>query len=567
MLRIFSRIRLLLSKKRLPDLYGLICCSILLISTLVWSQAIARMQQTNSDQLVDGYLFGDWRTLHNAIFPTAHTQLLKWPLFWLIGRLGFSSIAYDSLTVLVTVATIAAFAFLIYRIERRPLVFGSLYLLLASVLTLTPAQALDTAVTTPLSLAMLTGRNVEYIIFIATLIGFIRVKNWRTWQFGLSTLGLSLLLASDQLFWYCSIGGAILCLSVGWLWRQRPLITSATFWFTGSVLAWMISRLTLAGLNRYVIRIADYPLGMHTVHSRYQIWQGMVNLVHALGLNFGLTWRYGWLSAGAWMINCLVVCLIICACSWLSRCIAEQRKTQVSTNRRSLSTSQQLSIMLLSSTIVVAALFVVLNLRINDARYLTIALFSGITTLASWSAKHRWPRRGLTFVGCVAIAALSLGLLSSVHHTHKLARTNIQNRNVQVAAILQAHTVHYLTGNYWRVLPIKLLSPKSGQAIVPLEGCLTPLSTLTSSAWQPDLRRSSFAYLLSLRSTGTASAVCRTQTIIRQYGLPTATVIIAGPFQNPAEELLFYDRGAADRTHLLPTLEQRPCLPPLCLVR
>src|SRR5882672_11038931 len=155
--------------------------AVLLLSTLGWALASARVQQGNADQLVDGFLFEDGRTFHQALFPATHTLLFKWPLFWSLRWFHFSLGAYSALTAFTALATVGAFAYLLYRIERRPLVFGTVCLALASVLALVPAQVLG-GVTAPLNMAMLTGRNLEYVVYVGALVLQARTKRFRGWQ-------------------------------------------------------------------------------------------------------------------------------------------------------------------------------------------------------------------------------------------------------------------------------------------------------------------------------------------------------------------------------------------------
>jgi hypothetical protein len=59
--------------------------SVLLATTLYWSLLGALQQQGNADQLVDGFLFAHLNTFKNALFPSSHTLLIKWPLFLFLG--------------------------------------------------------------------------------------------------------------------------------------------------------------------------------------------------------------------------------------------------------------------------------------------------------------------------------------------------------------------------------------------------------------------------------------------------------------------------------------------------
>src|SRR5258707_6788137 len=74
--------------------YAVFSVVILLASSFVWAWLGARLHQTNADQLIDSYFFQNWSSFHGANFPGSHTFLIKWPLFWIVGLLGYSNFAF-----------------------------------------------------------------------------------------------------------------------------------------------------------------------------------------------------------------------------------------------------------------------------------------------------------------------------------------------------------------------------------------------------------------------------------------------------------------------------------------
>jgi len=531
-------------------LYAGIACVILLGTTAGWAWSAARLQQANADQLVDSFLFKDLQTFHGAVFPSAHTQLIKWPLFWLLARLHFSPTAYTVLTTVLAVVTVAAMAYMLYRVARRPLVFGVLCLLLAAVLLLVPVYVFDGVVTTPLSLAMLAGRNIEYVIFVAVLAVYARpALRWRSWQIIMATVALCLLMASDQLFLWYSAGGAVLCVVIGRLFGWRLFSATAWRWLIGSALAWIGASFIAVILNHSFTHVTNYALGVQTVHNAYSVGQGFWNLLRVVGLNFGLTARDGWPTTPALLINCLTVILTARAIVWL---FGRLRTLQHSESKAYPATAYLLGGMLLATTTVAFGLFMCTNqAELSNARYETIALISGFVVLAAWMRSKLWPSRPLLIFSCLGILAIGTGFVGTLRYTNRLAGTTLQARNEQIATALQAHRAAYLVGSYWRVFPVRLLTLHAEQQIVPLEGCLQPTLTLTSDVWRPDLRVHSFAYLLSETSTNLPVLPCRKQLILHQYGQPTSILRISGTSTRPTEELLFYDNGAADPRHFI----------------
>jgi hypothetical protein len=120
-------------------IYAILALLILFGSTVTWSLLSANLHSSNADQLVNSYLFEHADTFHHASLPGQHSLLVKWPLFYLVKIFGYSNGAFVTFTVITVLITVAVLALIIYRIERRPLLFGTVCLALASTLMLVPA--------------------------------------------------------------------------------------------------------------------------------------------------------------------------------------------------------------------------------------------------------------------------------------------------------------------------------------------------------------------------------------------------------------------------------------------
>src|ERR1035437_646667 len=158
----------LISSPRFGKNFVFISLAILFSTTFLWALLSAKLQQNNADQLINPYLLEHSATFRGASFPAAHTLLIKWPLFLLIKVFGYSTATFIGFTVSTVLLTVAALAAIIYRIERRPVIFGTLCLALASVLIIVPAQPYAGGLL-PVNMAMLTTRNIEYLFYIASL--------------------------------------------------------------------------------------------------------------------------------------------------------------------------------------------------------------------------------------------------------------------------------------------------------------------------------------------------------------------------------------------------------------
>jgi len=522
--------------------YRLLCVLLLAISTLCWSMDVARMQYGNADQLVDGFLFKNAHTIRGSIFPASHTLLFKWPLFWILSLLHNSRNASIILTALVAMITVGIFSLLLYRIDQRPLVFGTVCLGLASVLTLIPAQTLG-GVTAPLNMSMLTGRNLEYIEYIGILVLYIRAGVWRSWQWIIASLALAVLGASDLLFMWWSIGGSIVLLGISYIGHLREYAATAKRWLSGSVLGWAGAYLLLYVLGKYAVVITrsgtDSP---GFVHDWGAVRSAIPYLLKGLLLNFGIT-----KSNGRWAIIPAAINMAIASgCMYAAyRLIQSMVHTRL---RDHGSKAMQLFSMLFATTCAAMTAYVITDHPYQaDARYLSIALFTGFLGLVLYACTTQirpdilFMLSGIFFVGIIS------GIITTHTFTNRtLANSSLRLRDERIALALQEHPVDVLVGDYWRVYPIKTMTAHTGQNVLPLTGCFEPVSSLRSNAWRVNLLTHSFAYILSSSPSGTPFPICNLRSIEFIYGYPTAITVIAGNADHPSEILLFYSNGASD---------------------
>lgn len=534
---------------------------VLFATTIVWALLGARLQQHNADQLVGPYLFQHVSVLKGASFPAAHSFLFKWPLFWLVKLFGYSNTAYLSLTVLVVLATVGGLVAVIHRIERRPLVFGTLCLALATVLLAVPAQPYAGGLL-PVNMAMLTTRNLEYILYIMALVLFVQARRFRSWRFWLGVVTLGLLMASDKLFLSLSIGGALLALVVYALANNWKLVSLAVRWLVGSLISAALGMAGLAIINAsHLAHIAgqasDSPYGL--VKGTHQIVLSVFYGAMGLLTNFGANPAYDAtvvrhvphqflarllsLDGPVFVINLVILIFGIVAVWRLVRPTIRAKNGRLSSR---FDDSIQLSSMLVWSSLAAGGLFVITDhYYAVDARYLTITVFTAFIAIASVVRRRAWPAEKVVLAGLICLVGVSFGGVAAgrFYQSDDSALSGINGRNNTVVQVLNNHKVQYLVGDYWRTVPIRQVS-NNHLSIVPLSDCTEVRSILGSTVWQPNLQKHSFAYLLTLDGSLTDYPKCSIQQVVAAYGRPNASTLIAGSLSKPQELLLFYDRGA-----------------------
>jgi LmbE family N-acetylglucosaminyl deacetylase len=557
---VVKRSRRLLSSPRFDRFYPIIAALLLFATSFSWAIQGARLNLGNADQLSSPYLFENSQTFHNALFPSQHTFLLKWPLFWVVKFFGFTSGSLNAATVFVALATVAALAYIIYRIDRRPLVFGTLWLGLASVLLLVPAQPYAGGLL-PVNLAMLTTRNIEYILYILILALLARSYKLRSWYFWIATALLALLIMSDKLFMTLSLGGALLALIGYALAKGWKMVGFAVNWLAASVIATLaaafglgiIQSLKLTHIAGQSGTVGPYAL-INSLHDgALAFLYGALSLFTNLGANpaYDATvvrdiphhFASGLFSAGGlgYLVN-IVLCLagliavvIVLRRGFIHNRLGEDR----------LDTSSRLAIALIWSLAAgVVAFIVTMHYYAVDARYLGLGLFTLFISTAVYARRHAVKQSLIAVAAVVLMVGILSGFTSAQHTYHKeqAALDSTNQRNSLIAQALGHHHTASLVGDYWRVLPIKQQLQKNHQSVMPLGGCSDFRSSLTSNAWKANLHQS-FAYLLTFDVSLTDFPHCSLDDVVKAYGRPNSSALIAGTIKSPKELLLFYDQG------------------------
>lgn len=533
---------------------------VLALSTLGWAIVGSVIQLGNADQLADAALLKDPATFNGALFPDQHTFLLKLPFFLLIQLLHAGPFAYGFVTVLAVLITVGALAFILYRIDRRPLYSGTLFLMLAACLILIPTEPYAGSLL-PTSFAMITTRNIEYIVFILALVGIVRAKRFRSWYLVGASLVMILLIASDKLFLSLSIGGAVLSAATYFIAKRRNLLLVSLRWLVASVigavgatvLLWAMTAIgfihtsTTSGAGPYAI-----------VHNVKDFVLGIVYGIAGIFTNFGANPAYdtrlakdipaqlvvGIVRPGG--IGFLVtIAITIYILTVVYRLLIKSITTKTLIRKNHSQHPLILSLLLIWTSIVAVGVFVVSNHYYPvDSRYETIVLFAGFVSLATFVKQRKISPRTLVIAGglCLITVLIALFFVANTFSAHQQATSDISTRNTYIAQILKHYPVDTLVGDYWRVLPIASQSGNSLH-VTPTEACTTLRDVLSSKAWQPDLKTHSFAYLLTFDASVTGYPACSLNQVTSVYGKPNASALIKGTLKKPTELLLFYNQG------------------------
>ena len=555
----------LANSKRFLLLYMIFSLVVLVGTAVVWSYLGARLQQSNADQLSDPLLFSSPATFHGATFPAQHSFLLKWPVFYLIKLAGYSTVSFVVATMGVAITTVLLFAGVLYRIDRRPLIFGTLCLALASCLLLVPAQPYAGGLL-PVNMAMVTTRNLEYILYIFSLIFVARQPKFNSWRFWVAVILLGLVCASDRLFLDISIGGALMATIVYGMRKRWNLVSLSVNWLFVGIMAGAIALGALWVIDGAQVTHVAGQSGTSPYAAVHTV-KGLVlaggYAISDLFTNFGANPAYDGtvvrqiphlaqhriLSASgiSYLINASILLygLYICSRFLLAGLLKKRARTIKP------STPFRLTNMMIWTSLAAIGVFMVSNHDYAvDSRYLTISLFTVFIALSAYASRKRLQPTKLLMIAillCIGMGAAAPQLLS-IQRSGQQALAGINDRNNLIARALATHRTTIVVGDYWRVLPIQVIAHNQpAVAAFPLQNCTEPRTVLSSEKWQPNLHDRKFAYLESFDKSLTDFPQCDQAQITKFFGPPNATELIAGTLEHPIERLLFYDQGIHNR--------------------
>lgn len=552
-----SSVVVMLRSKRFATMYLIGALIILAGTTVLWSLQSAHLQMINADQLVNGYLFESNTTFKQATLPAQHTFLLKWPLFYALKLLNFNSTWFAAITVLLSLATVALFVLILRKFERRPLLLGTLSLMMASVLLLVPAQP-GLGGMLPVNMAMITTRNLEYVLYLGCILGLAGVKSVQSKRFLFSVLSLSLLLATDKFFVSISAAGGLLALFVYALRKKWAFVNFSVRWLAASLLAVAGSACIIWFINSFGISQISGNNGAspyQIIHSLHDFVLGTIYGLLALLTNFGANPAHRSLvltqmpkAAGQDFFSFAIVgyaanIVIFSAASYSGYSIIKE--TLATKNHASKQTPRhKVAIGMVASTLAAFMAFIFsVHYYAGDARYLAISFFAGFVCLAQYISKQKYDSQRIVVVGSLLCVAIISGIFGTLTMNRQLlkAQSVLSSRNKTISSVLKKHKTDVLVGDYWRVVPVR---QQAGQMnILPLSDCTVPRGVLSSRHWQKDLSKHSFAYILSLDKLTPDFPQCGFTEVIRAYGNPSSSVLIEGSVKNPRELLLFYDEG------------------------
>ncbi|MDB5181745.1 MAG: hypothetical protein JWP13_508 [Candidatus Saccharibacteria bacterium] len=553
-MKLMQRLKRVVANTRFQHAFAWISVAILGLTTVFWTVLSVLQHELNADQFIDAFLFESTDTFQSALFPGAHTFLIKWPLFAVMSLFGYEAYVFLVATLVMVLVTVGVLVYLLHKIEPRPLVFGVLCLSLASVLLLVPAQPYPGALL-PTNFGMTTTRNLEYAVFILVMYLFMKVRSFKTVTFWLLIVLMALVMASDKLFAVLAVGGGLVWLIgyAGILRRKseapligRWLLMSGVAFTLANVVLLLLSWLDVTGIVNES-NASPFPL----ISSLGQLAQGLFYGIAALLTNFGANPIHGVTiirdMPGAlvdsvfsptilpYLVNFGLLLFGLFAAVKVIAARHEDRESR-------------LVVLLAGALLTALAVFVLTDHHYPvDARYVAIELFALFVAMAAFLRGRHIRTKYIGIVSLVFLITLPLGMLRSWQEFRGgqqalMSQNEITNK---VARILDTERIGRLIGNYWDVVPVK---PRAHESLTvqPTESCVKPAQVLNSTAWFRKPHTASAAYL-AVRDPGKSTYDgCSLARLAAEYGTPSQRVLLApnpNPPYDPNVLLLLYKNG------------------------
>lgn len=545
----------LLSKKSLVLLASV---AALIISSVYVAYKTSLVHSYNHDQIINGYLSESGETFSQAVFPGTHSQLLKWPFFYLVAQAGNSERVLMISTIIMYLATVLGLLIIVYLLSGKnakltALVGSAMSLILA----LVPPQPLPGKLL-PVNAAMITTRNLEYIVFIVLMAMLVLLSKRARPDYRLALgafLGLVILGASDKLFVVlpvCVAGVAlfaalILGRNIRYTLRfLTPLAVSFLAWLSYGILIRIINATGFTTITDE--SKAPFPF----VSNLPEFFTGTKYLIRSVGINFGAVPPAGIerlsLQGLPFLINGLLLLVSTAATVFV---LYKWAVTNVKKKHEFwLSLSAWLSV----ASAGTMALFVATTHEYqSDARYVSLYFFSAVLCL-TYMLRYLYAEKkiseGKILTGSIILLAiLPFTLLVSRHqfNLHMTATESTIGASINKAsAALTEQNVDLLVGDFWFSTATRLKSNNSFE-FLPMStgGCETPNEVLNSEHWEEPEKEvdKSAVYILSDGNpqTKTYNHGCSLSYLNKLYGKYESQIVLRGSASKPIEVIRIYN--------------------------
>jgi putative flippase GtrA len=541
--RFAQQMTALMQKDSSLKILAIVSLFVLLLASVFAGTKATQVQSITSDQFIITYNYSDIGR-GQATTAIEHTNVLKLPILWLLGRVSFNFTTLVIVNVAFIYASFLLWIYLVYRLLGQRSI---------AIMSLTFSAVLINSPLFSLNITQVSIRHIEYPLALLFIFGIYRLIHKRQkylyFLAGLSAM-LALLLLNDRLTLYTLVPASFF--SILFLAYQEKIQTSQTLKALAAISAGTVFGLALPKvLTRLGVLdvVSGYSGVLHFINFDRipgAIWLSLQQSLDLFGgLIFGQTVRLSRLG--------IFLCAIIFGAAVYGILMARR---QIHNKKMGLQG-------FIYTNLVFLILFCYLGYIIPDlvnsgnARYLTLIVYIGVTFFA-WlilmlADKRKW-------IYPLVCAALLFTAVVGFLHSYRLfnnsinASSALRESTIKAAESLKKEGVR-VVGSSGGYQALRFWSNHNINAVFEAQGdCKTPVSWINNTSWLKPKHEQKTAFLVDVHSPGHGpfqdSTPCTSDEVVAVYGKPAEILKEEKSIYHPQSPYYIYIYNYDIRTRL-----------------
>lgn len=481
------------------------------------------------DEFVTTYIFKNFH-LHYIHAAATHTNILKFPVAWLVANTHFTYPVYVLLNFLFVFGSFAFWIYLAGRLFNRK-IQGLLAVLFMTFSFCSPILMLN--------LTEVMIRNIEYPLalwFIVLCVRFIHGSFSRK-RLVLPAILLALLVVHDYFFLY-TLAPAMLITTLIYA-RQTHRFTGAMRQVIGATLLGVFAGILLGkfiAVSGFMTLIHGYAEPSHVINLEALPAALLLTLKQILQLFgasiFGLNVRLGF--AGVFALFGVFCYLLYTV-----------RKIHISADKK-----LETGLYLIHLNLLLFATFIILSYTlsglasIDNIRYLTGLVYIGITYLGWGIYMLGKDFRGIDLLVSglfVCIMVLSIPQVRNIYIANANYTSLMQSKIQQiVSAASKEHVDILMAPNGYA--PVRFYSNGSIHYIVEIISCNAASTSTNNTAWLKDGHAKRVGIIVDYHNPPNTIPPCSPQDMVKTYGKPDSSIAIPSLFRDKGQATMYvYD--------------------------
>jgi hypothetical protein len=537
---------------------ALLIFSVLLLlgTTAYGAKHTSNYYSNDADAVVEPYLFAAGPHRHDVVLPNQHTNILKFPLFYIEGHLPYHYASFFIFNCILCLITVGGWAYLLVKL------FGKKYaipiLMLLSVLIFSSTML-------NVEIGETTIRNIEFpialwfILNLGQLLSGTRRNRRQLIVSAISYVLYAITVAGDAYFAY--VVSAPILLVILWYWIQSRTFSKRMVQVALVVLGTEVGAVALKMLLVKSGFIVTYRPMTTPIVSYDNLWPSIstafeqfLNLqgAHIFGRQLGV-------RTLAYFINFIITALGLAG---LVRIIKGANRDY--RLRKDLGLNDNFVLSVVATCFFMAFIVYVLSnevvqtlssgevVSLGQDRYIALMPFLLLVGIIWFIKNHYANRRGLVVVLVVISLVEILTVIPSVRQDYS-SLTPAPTRPVIVSLDndLKQDNVHEVLTGYWYGSVIRLWSDNT-IGFAPIANCNAPFYFNVREAWYVPQGLTRTALVIDRTGPDSPSWACGDATLRQIYGTPKLQQQVVSPNTHEDLSIWVYDYDIRQRLQGFP---------------